>query len=320
MSLFFKIQIKTGLLFLMFILIGLSSKGIQLLTIGLRGHSAVACAASNIAADFSISDTIGERLADTIPNAGLFALPDVYSNEKIDFQINSAIRYRSFGHFTGNESLKLFFQAWIIEKELEKMTEETNALRKKYSEVEPDQKEMIAVQILNAEKQMIVNHDKMEMLFQKAREQENLFWLKATADQIRKFQERVQAFNDSIRRASEHEARLKEISVDTLYIPQPPALEPERKTSEASDITYKILIGSFKGKIPEASNKLIKKLSLIRKVENYVDENGYKIYTTGSLNSFEEAVSLQKQVIQEGIKNASVIGFSKGKRITENKN
>jgi hypothetical protein len=61
---------------------------------------------------------------------------------------------------------------------------------------------------------------------------------------------------------------------------------------------------------------LYKKLSLIRKIDNYTDEKGVIVYTTGNLTNLDDAVKLQKQVRQEGIQDAFVIAFYNGKRIT----
>jgi hypothetical protein len=80
-------------------------------------------------------------------------------------------------------------------------------------------------------------------------------------------------------------------------------------------IIYKIQIGAYKGKIPETSNKLIKKLSIIRKVENFVDEKGFKVYTTGNLRLYPEAETMLSQVKQEGVKNAVITAYQNGKKI-----
>ncbi len=58
------------------------------------------------------------------------------------------------------------------------------------------------------------------------------------------------------------------------------------------------------------------KISVIRKVENYTDEKGVVVYTTGNLISYEDAVIMQKQVQQEGIKDAIIAAYLNGKRIT----
>lgn len=54
---------------------------------------------------------------------------------------------------------------------------------------------------------------------------------------------------------------------------------------------------------------------MLRKVENYIDEKGYSIYTTGNLKTYQEAVTLQNQVKQEGVKNPTVTAYFQGKKI-----
>jgi len=90
----------------------------------------------------------------------------------------------------------------------------------------------------------------------------------------------------------------------------------EKKAVVPGGIIYKIQIGAYKGKIPESANKLIKKISMIRKVENYIDDKGLKIYTTGNLRLFSEAVTMLSQVKQEGIKTAVINAYQNGKKIT----
>jgi hypothetical protein len=54
---------------------------------------------------------------------------------------------------------------------------------------------------------------------------------------------------------------------------------------------------------------LYKKLSLIRKIDNYTDEKGVVVYTTGSLTNLDDAVKLQKQVRQEAYKMPLLLRF-----------
>ena len=58
------------------------------------------------------------------------------------------------------------------------------------------------------------------------------------------------------------------------------------------------------------------KLSYIRKIENYTDEKGVVVYTTGNLLNYDDALKMQNQVRQEGVKDAFVVPYYNGKRIT----
>jgi len=84
---------------------------------------------------------------------------------------------------------------------------------------------------------------------------------------------------------------------------------------ENKDLTYKIQIGAYSRGLPLSTKKLFDKLSLIRKIENYTDENGVVVYTTGNLTKFDNALQLLKQVQQEGVEDAIIAAYYKGKRI-----
>ncbi len=54
---------------------------------------------------------------------------------------------------------------------------------------------------------------------------------------------------------------------------------------------------------------------MIRTIENYTDEQGVVVYTTGNLSTLDLAVKMQSQVQQEGIKDAIIVPYFNGKRI-----
>lgn len=249
-----------------------------------------------------------------------FTIPDKLARENIDFQVNSDISYFHFSHFIKNDSKKMFFQAWLNEKEVNNLSAKTDSLRKAYANALSDQKEVISAQILKAEARSISLNEEIPILYEKAREIEIHYWQSATTDKIAKFQEKVKAFKDSINLAVKLQGQQTIITnpeiPDTIIFYGSKPTAAEIKTEESGGIIYKIQIGAYKSKIPDSSAKLIKRLSIIRKVENYKDEKGVTIYTTGSLKNYPEAVTLQNQVKQEGIKNAAIVAFQNGKKIT----
>ena len=157
-------------------------------------------------------------------------------------------------------------------------------------------------------------------MYQKVREEEDRYWQTASPDQIVKFQQKINLYKDSIaqiadmQRKQESNARSAIDDNSTLY--KPPTKTAEKKDIVNGGILYKIQIGAYKGKIPESANKLIKKLSIIRKVENHVDNKGLKTYTTGNLRLYQEAVTMLSQVKQEGMKTAVITAYQNGKKIT----
>jgi hypothetical protein len=104
-----------------------------------------------------------------------------------------------------------------------------------------------------------------------------------------------------------------------------PSIVPVNRTtsSETDDTTedeliYKIQLGAYSRGLPAYVKRLFDKLSYIRKIENYTDENGIVVYTTGNLTNYDDAVKMQEQVRREGIEDAYVVPYFNGKRITLN--
>jgi len=272
---------------------------------------------------FSSEDTITTQPAVEIKNTNQdagFIIPRQFEDNNIDFQVNTDIRYFSFRHFVKNESRNLFFQAWMKEKELKNLSSTTDSLRRVYANALSDQKDVIAAQILKNEARSIALNAEIPTLYDQARTMENQYWQSATAEKITGFKEKIKAYKDSIslkdKSHSEQTMKNKQAIPDTIIYYESKPTPAEIKTEESVGIVYKILIGSYKSKVPDSAAKLIKKLSVLRKVENYKDEKGVTIYTTGNLNKYDEAVILHNQVKQEGIKNASIVAYQNGKKIT----
>jgi hypothetical protein len=248
-----------------------------------------------------------------------FLIPARLALKPIHFQVNSEISYLSFKHFRKNESKKMFFQAWLKEKELNRISIQTDSLRKVYAKAVSGGKDEIAVLILKNEERSMALNQEISTLYQASREKEDQYWQIAPEEEKLQFQVKIQSFRDSLmlNKLKEETANRTKIAIDTIVIPHESVPGKEVKTeTKATAIVYKIQIGAFKGKIPESSNAMIKKLSVLRKVENYANEKGIKIYTTGNLKTYQEAVILQNQVKQEGVKNPTIIAFQKGKKIS----
>lgn len=280
---------------------------------------------SNISNDegFSLQEQI-YFLQDTVktghPKPGEAVVKNEFSiHENVDFHVNSEIRYLSIDHFRKNESKKMFSEGQLKEKELIRISTQTDSLRKVYASSPGEKKDEIAVLILKSEEQSMILNSEIPVLYQNARNMEDQYWQTAPLDEKVRFQERVKSFRDSLtlQELKEETEKMAKIQTDAIMISHESIQRKEVKTETAtSAIVYKIQIGAFKGKIPESSNKMIKKLSMLRKVENYSDEKGVKVYTTGNLKTYQEAVTLQTQVKQEGVKNPLINAFQKGKKIT----
>lgn len=272
---------------------------------------------------FANAQNLNKTGNDTIPEIRtpqeIFSVPKRIENEVIDFRINSDIKYLSFKHFVKNESLKLFFQAWLKEKELKNLSKQTDSLRHIYSTADNQKREEISSLILQAEQKTINLNQEIPEMYEKARIQEDIYWQSATGDELAKFRAKTKVFADSLAQLAATKDKVNLLAetekTDTLELYKPSANNSPAKVEEASPIIYKIQIGAFKSKIPDTANKLIKKLSLIRNIEKQTDSKGVTIYTTGNLKSYEEAVVLQNQVKQEGAKNPIITAYKNGKRI-----
>jgi cell division protein FtsN len=89
-----------------------------------------------------------------------------------------------------------------------------------------------------------------------------------------------------------------------------------QKTKKTNNIKYKVQIGAYSKALPAYVERMYNKLSVLRKIDHYTDDNGIVVYTVGNVDNFDDAVQLQKQIRQEGIKDAFVVAYNNGKRIT----
>lgn len=240
-------------------------------------------------------------------------LPGTLAIGPINFQINSYIYYLSLNHFVDAEAKRLFLQGLLKEKELNNLSLHTDSLRKAYSSASFEEREKISSLIMEAEQKSIALNEEIPAIFQKIREGEDSYWQNASMDEISKFQQSVQLYEDSITKNRKVVAQAEVHDTITLYTSAPEV--EEKKAEIPGGVVYKIQIGAYKGKIPDSANKLIKKLSIIRKVENHVDDKGFKTYTTGNLRLYSEAVTMLSQVKQEGVKTAVITAYQNGKKI-----
>lgn len=246
-------------------------------------------------------------------------LPDSLAETPIDFRVNSDIQYFSFKHFVNLESERMYYQAWLKEAELKRISIQTDSLRKVYAGLAIEEKEKIAVHILKNEEHATTLNQEISTLSQSAREQEDQYWKSKSYTEKIKFQDKVKSYSDSLIQSKQklEIGNTAKTLQDTLLVFQESAQGKEVKSeTAATDIVYKIQIGAYKSKLTESANAMIRKLSSLRKVENYTDVKGIKIYTTGNLKTYKEAVTMQTQVKQEGVKNPIIIAFQKGKKIT----
>ncbi len=251
----------------------------------------------------------------------LFTIPKRLEKTEISFRINSDINYLSFDHFIRNVAKKMFFQAWLKEKELARLSVQTDSLRHAYSAAESEKKEEISSLILQSEKKSIQLNQEIPALYENARNEEDSYWRSASGTEINRFQEKIKEYADSLQQIATKDEQKSAINPevkDTIVLYSPAPQVAEIKAEDPMGIVYKIQIGAFKGKIPDTANKLITKLSMIRKIDKHIDSKGVTIYTTGNLKSYQEAAILQNQIKQEGAKNPTITAYQDGKKIAIN--
>jgi hypothetical protein len=261
----------------------------------------------------------------TIPDIkGFHACPAIFTDEQgnkngeIKFQINSDITYFNLDNFKKADSKQAFLDASRKENESGRMTSLMDSLRSIYAEASDEQKEKIAAKILEGEQKTLALNEEIPLLYEKARSIENDYWLAAPSDEKSAFVSKLNAYRDSLSQIElsieKRNSVAKTVPDTIVYYRADKINEIAAETPQA--VVYKIQVATYKTKLPDTAAKAIKKLELLRKVDSYKDEKGMNIYTTGSLKSYQEALTLQTQVKLEGIKNATIAAFINNKRIT----
>jgi hypothetical protein len=263
------------------------------------------------------------------PRKNLPDLPGVKSTftppegDPINFKINSNITYLNTAHFKTEKGKKLFLKGNSLQEKLDENIKKTNELRKKYNNLEnEEEKAIIGEKILVYEKESYRIKEEVTQLFSASRRTENQYWQKAGEIKTNNFIVDLNKMKAAQQKKIARHFKKQEkddnswlISAMNLF-DMPAASQEQTQKAEASPLIYKIQIGAYSKKLPAYVDRLYKKLALIRKIETYTDEDGVVVYTTGNLTNLEDAKKLQNQLQQEGIEDAFIVPFFKGKRIT----
>ena len=261
----------------------------------------------------------------------IFPIPDSLKTEWFNFQINSLLTYHGIDDFKSEAARILFAKAWIATTKNDSIVNNTDLLRKAHEETNSVQTRLALVQrIVEAEQQSYqLLHDR-EKFFEQARVKESGYWEKAGEEAMTKFiadiAEREKARAERIM----NEKKKTEIIPVVVQAPptvsaaltnntdslQQPSALPVVQAAHKDVIVFKVQIGSFKnGKItPEFKTKYAK-LSKFRKIDKYMDEKKYEIYTIGNFTNYNDASLLKTQLIMEGVKGAFLAAFKNGERV-----
>ena len=249
------------------------------------------------------------------------AEPKKPKGDPILFVINSEITYTNTTQFKTEEGKSFFKKGNTKQQELEKNISETDELRKKYAAAKTRyEKKTIGEQILANENSVYSLKEEAGKFLSKAQITENEYWQNASPEEIA-------AFIEEQNKVEEEEIIVTDTTVtdsttsDTTGFIDPAILLIGTDNNDAvtepdnNDLVYKIQLGTYR-KLPNYVKKLYDKLSLFRKIDTYTDERGIVVYTTGNLTNYEDAVKMKNQVKQEGVEDAKVVPYFKGKRIT----
>ncbi len=234
----------------------------------------------------------------------------------IDFSINSEITYNKLSNFRTQEGKLLYKQGNSKQKELDTVLETAKNLRSKYvSATSRSVKDSLGQKILGLENRSFELKNEINQLYAESKLAENEYWDKATEDEKANFlvmlnaQQEKQEIEQPLNEEDTSDMEIPEILVDN----KTPAATS--KETDNKDLTYKIQIGAYSHGLPVSIKKLFEKLALIRKIDNYTDDRGVVVYTTGNLQRFDDAMVMLKQVQQEGVEDAIIAAYYKGKRI-----
>lgn len=254
-------------------------------------------------------------------------LPENLMDTILNYSVSSSVKYLKLEQFRTKEGQKHFVDGWKAQKLLEAKTKKLSALRNNYIKLETaEEKQELAAEILDLELELPEIKQESDKAFLTALEEELHYWQSARAEEILKLQQENESILQTLQPKKEEEEEeaptVSEIEVIDSVVSNPPATEKietevETETEEdENNLIYRIQIGAYSKGLPEYVDRLYKKLSVLRKIDHYTDDRGVTVYTVGEVNNFDDALKLQAQIRQEGVKDAFVVAYNNGKRIT----
>jgi hypothetical protein len=268
-------------------------------------------------------DTIDAFANDSINDFELESLPPEISlpvkTEPIKFLVNGELTYLDTTNFRTKTGLELYLMSQSKQKQLDTTLKEADILRDNYASAKSyNEKQVLGEKILEAENNNYQLQQEIKDLLMHAKLAEIEYWEAAPLDEKNEFIEKLekkQKGNQNFETNAEKKADSSFlISPNILTRTAAPAIIANEHTED--ELIYKIQLGAYSRGLPSYKQKLFDKLSYIRKIENYTDENGVVVYTTGNLTNLDDALKMQNQLKQEGVEDAFVVPYFSEKRIT----
>ena len=240
----------------------------------------------------------------------------------INFPINASINYLSIDQFKTKNGQQAFILGWIFEQELNDKLNETTELRKTYGTASTTEKEQLAADIIKLEQETYQLNRDIRNKYSEANEFENAYWGKASASETNNFRQKITQIQDSILTATKQETSIEvpiALSINTTQKNSEKITEEKPHQESSNDnISYKIQIGAYSKSPPDWVQNLFKKISVIRRIDQYTDDRGITVYTIGELKSYKDALQMQNQIRQEGVSDAFVAAYKNNMRINVN--
>ena len=247
--------------------------------------------------------------------------PKAYQKIKtLEFKVNSQITYYSPEHFKTEEGRDSYEEAHDKQLELNAALSKLEMLRSQYQLARSsEEKNRIGQEIIPLETEIYSINEEATQLFVRAERAENNYWENVPNEEIEDFLDELSTYfsinNEHYEQQNTPNNNIEYIDPSILFQDRTEAVNV-REERKSDELIYKIQIGAYSRALPSHIDRLFKKLAVLRRIENYTDEKGVVVYTTGNLTNYEDAEKMRLQVKQEGVENPIVVPYYNGKRIT----
>ena len=237
----------------------------------------------------------------------------------VDFKVNGEMTYLDTSDFQTDEGLFNYLQWNKSAKKLDSLKNKMDDWRKAYANATTSSlRNSLGEKIIAAESELFSLQKETKDYETLALKAENDFWNSQAETARIAFAKQL---SKRARKVEKEEETIAEEIDSTLILPgeviqNMQEVIPATEEKEKTELVYKIQIGAYSRGLPNYVKTQFDKLAYIRKIENYTDDRGVVVYTTGNLTRLEDAVKMQNQVRLEGIEDAFVVPYFNGKRIT----
>lgn len=268
--------------------------------------------------DLFYENNIYER---AIPAENMLKPEAVQNIKTIEFKVNSQITYYSSEQFKTDGGRYSYEKGNEKQLELNTALNKLETLRNRYQLARSsEERNLIGQEIIPLETEIYSIKEEVSQFFIQAESAENTYWENATEKETEDFLYELDSYvsinNESLdKQTATNNNNVEYFDPALLFLQdRTETIREERRKSD--ELIYKIQIGAYSRALPANIDRLFTKLSVLRKIENYTDENGVVVYTTGNLTNYEDAEKMLLQVKQEGVNGAIIVPYYNGKRIT----